>query len=232
MPTRRNTADSADLVDPLERMGRRARKALAVRRALFEAGLNAFSRQPIALVSILDITEAADVAKGVFYLQFRSKDDYLLALWQNVQRQGLESIRSAVSARPAEGEARLTSIVTGLLGFATAAPAAARFWLRMSSYYADEVGLPGDLTRVREQYIFELAALVAEKNENEIDSADLQRATVVDALCWAAVAAAAQAEQSVLTDSAVVAAVGAALNAPAPGQAQRRTKVRGKSTRR
>jgi AcrR family transcriptional regulator len=57
-----------------------ARKVLAVRQARFDAGLAAFERQPISLVSILDITEAADVAKGVFHLHFRSKDEYLLAL--------------------------------------------------------------------------------------------------------------------------------------------------------
>ena len=54
-----------DQAEALKPLGRRARKALAVRQALFDAGLSAFERQPIGLVSILDITEAADVAKGV-----------------------------------------------------------------------------------------------------------------------------------------------------------------------
>ena len=169
-------------------LGRRARKALAVRQALFDAGLAAFERQPIGLVSVLDITETADVAKGVFYLQFRSKDDYLLALWQEVQNRFLDSARSkAIDRRSAS--ARLAATVAALQSFAHDLPSATRFWLRMSSYLPDEIGKPGHLTRIRQSYLQELAAVIAGCSVADLADKDLGIALIVDTFGWAVVGA-------------------------------------------
>jgi len=185
---------------------------MAVRRALFEAGLAAFERQPIGLVSILDITEAADVAKGVFYLQFKSKDDYLLALWQETQGRFLEAVRTAlVSCR--SHSARINAAVPEFASFAKSAPAAARFWVRMSSYFADEIGEPGHLARIRQEYIEQLAALIARKPVAALTSHDLHVALVVDTVCWAVAGAEVRKGEPVLDAEKLVKAVRAALAA-------------------
>ena len=74
--------------------GRRARKAAATRRALFDAGLEAVGRRPFGVVSVLDLTDAVDVAKGVFYLHFKSKDEFLIELLRDVLGQFLEGLEA------------------------------------------------------------------------------------------------------------------------------------------
>ena len=183
-------ADHAMQEDALKPLGRRARKAIAVRRALFAAGLRAFERQPIGLVSILDITEAADVAKGVFYLQFKSKDAYLLALWEDVQRTFIDTVRAALQDSRSRS-ARVGVTVRRFVSFAADNPAAARFWIRMSSYFPDEVGEPEHLTRVREQYVRQLAAIIAGRTVDELEPEDVRGALLMDSICWAFIGASA-----------------------------------------
>ena len=165
-------------------MGRRARKAAAVRRALFDAGLAAFERQPIGLVSILDITEAADVAKGVFYLQFRGKDEFLIALLEDRQRVFLDAVRTAVSGCRTD-RGRLEAAIREYARTATGSPATARFWLRMSGFFADEIGQPGELTRLRQEYLEQLAATIVDVKLEAITPRDLDLAALVDACSWA-----------------------------------------------
>jgi len=173
---------------PKPPLGRRERKALAVRQALFDAGLTAFERQPVGLVSVLDITETADVAKGVFYLQFRSKDDYLLALWEEVQKRFLSTARPLVEKRRSP-DARLEAMVDSLRAFVRSSPAAARFWLRMSGYFPDEIGEPGHVSNLRRNYIHCLAELMSGRPSDRPVPADIERAEVFDVLGWAAVGA-------------------------------------------
>jgi AcrR family transcriptional regulator len=165
-------------------LGRRARKVLAVRQALFDAGLAAFERQPIGLVSILDITEAADVAKGVFYLHFKSKDEYLLALWEDVQRRFLEEVGVATLACRSDA-ARVEAAVRQITGLATASPAYVRFWIRVSSFLPDEIGEPGHLRRINQQYVRQLAALLFDRAAAQLKASDVRAAQVVHSLCWA-----------------------------------------------
>lgn len=193
-------------------MGRRARKALAVRQALFEAGLTAFERQPINLVSVLDITEAADVAKGVFYLQFRSKDDYLLSLWQEVQGRFLDVVREAI-ADCREQSARIDIITREFMAFVRREPAAARFWIRMSAYFPDEIGEPGHLTRIRQEYYKQLASLITAKTTSRLGARDVRAATMVDSLCWAVINTSVQHGSSPVDIQLLVNAVHAALPA-------------------
>jgi AcrR family transcriptional regulator len=191
-----------DLDKPL---GRRARKAAAVRRALFDAGLAAFERQPLGLVSILDITEAADVAKGVFYLQFRGKDDFLMALWEDRQRVFLDAVRMAVSSCGTDRE-RLQAAIREYARTATASPATARFWLRMSGYFSDEIGQPGELTRLRQEYLEQLAATIGDVKLEKITARDLEVAALIDACSWAIISHAIQLGSS-LPDEALFVAI-------------------------
>ncbi|MDP6582605.1 MAG: TetR/AcrR family transcriptional regulator [Vicinamibacterales bacterium] len=170
--------------DALKPLGRRARKAMAVRQSLVAAGLEAFERQPIGLVSILDITEAADVAKGVFYLHFKSKDEYLLALWEDVQRMFLDNVRAAV-VECRSRTARVEEAIRQFYALATENPAAARFWIRMSSYFPDEVGEPGHLTRIHQEYVQQLAAIFAGRTFDQLGPDDVRSALLADSICWA-----------------------------------------------
>lgn len=204
------TKETDTSVGAMEPMGRRARKALAVRQALFEAGLAAFERQPIGLVSILDITEAADVAKGVFYLQFKSKDDYLLALWEEVQSRFLDAVRTAIVHSGSRSE-RVDIAIQELMSFAQRAPAAARFWIRMSSYFLDEIGQPGHLACIRQEYVQQLAALMAGESVAELTSDDTQIALIADALGWSVVGAEVQRGEPILDAQTLINAIRAAL---------------------
>lgn len=164
--------------------GRRARKARATRRALLDAGLAAFERQPISLVSVLDITESADVAKGVFYLQFASKDDFLIALWVDVSESFLAAMRESL-ARCRSLRARLSAAVGHYALAARAEPRRVCFLLRMSSFIGDELGEPGKFTSVREAYLMSLAATLIASDSNEQPPASAVRlAQFLDACCW------------------------------------------------
>lgn len=172
--------------DALKPLGRRARKAMAVRQSLFAAGLGAFERQPIGLVSILDITEAADVAKGVFYLHFKSKDEYLLALWEDVQRSFLDTIRAA-TLECRSRTSRLEATVKQYAAATHETPAGVRFWIRMSSYLPDEVGEPGHLTRIQQEFIQQLAGVLAGRTFDQLTPDDVRNALLADSVCWAIV---------------------------------------------
>jgi len=164
-------------------LGRRARKALATRNAMFEAGLNAFQNRPVGVVSVLDITEASDVAKGVFYLHFRSKDEYLIALWEFVQRSFLDAMRQELSSCRSR-RARVEGVVEHYHGMIEGSPRECRFWLRMSSYFGDEIGQPGQLSRLRHDYLQQLAALIGGVTMEEVGGHEMELATLVDGTCW------------------------------------------------
>lgn len=196
--------------DALKPLGRRARKAIAVRQSLFTAGLAAFEREPIGLVSVLDITEGADVAKGVFYLHFNSKDEYLLALWEDVQRGFLDGVRAAtVECR--SRSARVEATVRQFGRLADGAPAATRFWIRMSSYFPDEVGEPGHLTRIHQAYVQQLAAIVAGRSFEQLTPDDVRAALMVDAICWAAIRTSISTGEPLCNEETVVRMVASAL---------------------
>ena len=200
------TAKAAADIAPI---GRRARKALAVRQALFDAGLEAFERQPISMVSVLDITERADVAKGVFYLQFRSKDAYLLALWEEVQARLLDSAR-AMAVEHRSQSARLESTVNALLQFRQEQSAATRFWLRMAGYFPDEIGEPGHLARIHQAYVQQIATLVTGKTVSDLGEHDLLMAQLVDTMGWAQINAELQLGEPLLDVKRLVKAIKAA----------------------
>lgn len=207
--------------------GRRARKALAVRRALFDAGLAAFERQPLGLVSILDITEAADVAKGVFYLQFGSKDEFLIALWEDRQRSFLDAVRSAVAGCATDRD-RLAAAVGQYARTAADSPPTARFWLRMSGYFSDEIGQPGELTRLRREFLRRLAADIAGVSIEQLGPGHMRLATVADACCWGMISGCIQLGAPALEADLLVQTVAGAVepfltrSRPAPARTGRR----------
>ncbi len=185
---------------------------MAVRQSLFAAGLAAFERQPIGLVSILDITEEADVAKGVFYLHFKSKDEYLLALWEDVQRSFLDTVRAA-TLESRSATARVEAAVRKFSSLPTESPASARFWIRMSSYFPDEVGEPGHLTRIHQEYIQQLAGVLAGRAFEQLTPSDVRVALIVDSVCWAIVNTSLSADEQLCDEGTFVRIVASAIKA-------------------
>ena len=170
-------------------LGRRARKARAVREALFAAGLAAFDRQPIGMVSVLDITERADVAKGVFYLHFASKDEYLLSLLAETHRRLLDS--AALHAAEARSvRARREAVTRAMRAFAIEHADSARFLIRMASFLPDEVGRPGQLAKAREEYQVRLASILAGEAGGEAVERAIRPAIMLDVACWGLIGAA------------------------------------------
>lgn len=60
--------------------GRRERRKALNRRTLMDCALSLFTERGVGATRIEDITERADVAKGVFYNYFASKDDLVADL--------------------------------------------------------------------------------------------------------------------------------------------------------
>jgi AcrR family transcriptional regulator len=176
----RQRPNSAPLDSPAP--GRRERKAMATRRAMFDAGIDAFGRRPINLVSVLDITEAADVAKGVFYLYFKNKDDFLIELYKDVRQQSLEDMSVAINASRSV-TARAEAMAGQVLRSAIARSNASRFLARMLAYFPDEIGEPGQLVEVRTDYIRRLAALLKGREVDAVTESDFRLATVFEACC-------------------------------------------------
>jgi len=196
--------------EPPQPLGRRARKALATRNSMFAVGLAAFENRPIGVVSVLDITEAADVAKGVFYLHFRGKDEYLIALWEFVQRTFLDTIRQRLGACRSR-RARIVGVVGHYHAMISESPRECRFWLRMSSYFGDEIGQPGQLNRLRQEYLQQLAALIGGMTMEEVDTREIQVATVVDGACWGLISQAVQLGLAALDEGTFVRTVTGAI---------------------
>lgn len=196
--------------EPTLPLGRRARKALATRHAMFEVGLTAFENRPIGVVSVLDITEGTDVAKGVFYLHFRGKDEYLISLWEFVQRTFLDAIRQRLDSCRSR-RARIEGTVHHYHSMIRESPRESRYWLRMSSYFGDEIGQPGQLSRLRQEYLQQLAALIAGVTLEDVGTGELQVATIVDGACWGLISQAVQLGDTALDEDSFIKAVTAAL---------------------
>lgn len=169
-------------------------------------GLVAFENRPIGLVSVLDITEAADVAKGVFYLHFGSKDEYLVALWKHVQKALLAGLRQKLDGC-SSGLARIEVVARHYHGMIAHAPRECRFRLRMSSYFGDEIGQPGQLTRLRREYLEELAALLHDVPMEDVGPREIRSATIIHAVSWGLILQAIHSEDHVLDESSFIKAV-------------------------
>jgi AcrR family transcriptional regulator len=80
--------------------GRRERRTVETREALFRAALDLFARKGFTETTVEDITEAADVGKGTFFNYFPSKDHILLAFGE----MQLAKLESAVEEARHTGE--------------------------------------------------------------------------------------------------------------------------------
>ena len=74
---------------------RRARKKAESRRRILDEAFALFSRRGLYGPKIDDITEAADIGKGTFYLHFPSKE----ALLKEVVHEGIEKLKTNIQSR-------------------------------------------------------------------------------------------------------------------------------------
>ncbi len=88
----------------------RTKPAQERRADLLAAGRSLFLARGIAAASLEDITRAAGVSKGLFYLYFRSKEDLVLALQEQFSLQFAARIRAAADAQ-ADWGAKLDACV-------------------------------------------------------------------------------------------------------------------------
>ncbi len=65
------------------------------RDALVRAGQRLFSERPVEIVSVDDIVQAAEVAKGTFYNHFSDKDDFEKAILDEARREMETAIHTA-----------------------------------------------------------------------------------------------------------------------------------------
>ena len=107
---------------------------------------------------------------------------------------------------------RLEATVTALLRFVREHPAAARFWLRMTGYFREEIGEPGHLTRIHQSYLQRVATLISGETSAELSAHDLLMAQMVDALGWAQINAQMQLSEPLLDIRQLVKAIKSAMS--------------------
>ncbi|HEY1627502.1 MAG TPA: TetR/AcrR family transcriptional regulator [Streptosporangiaceae bacterium] len=88
----------------------RTKPAEQRRADLLAAGKAEFLDKGVAATSLEDITNAAGVSKGLFYLYFKSKEDLVLALQDQFSGQFAERILAAAATEP-EWDAKLDACV-------------------------------------------------------------------------------------------------------------------------
>jgi AcrR family transcriptional regulator len=94
---------AATMTDTTATLKRPRTKPAAVRREeLMDAAQALFLEKGFAFTSVDEIVRAADVAKGTFYLHFRTKDDVLAALRERYVTSFCERLQNALSTSEAE----------------------------------------------------------------------------------------------------------------------------------
>lgn len=109
---------------------RTLRKRERTRGELVAAAERLVAARGLDALSIDDITEEADVAKGTFYTHFTDKDDLAAAIGRHIRIE-LEDKIAATNAGVADAGIRMANGLTSLCAFAIAQPVRARALLRL-----------------------------------------------------------------------------------------------------
>ena len=81
---------------------RHERRKRRTRQKLLDAARRVIARVGYEAVSVLDITEEADVSKGTFYLHFKDKED----LTRTLIMAGFDALRAELKAAIGPGQSR------------------------------------------------------------------------------------------------------------------------------
>lgn len=98
-----------------------------IRAALVEAGRLIFEAKGFAATTVDEITAAVGVAKGTFYNYFPTKEDLAIAVVLS-QQTGSAAEMLAAAEGSATTQERLTTLLTGALGWIQANPDLAMVW--------------------------------------------------------------------------------------------------------
>lgn len=112
------------------------RKRRIARERIIAAAETLMRSRPIDEITISDITSAADVGHGTFYLHFKSKNDVLIPITRAMAERWDESIQAAHSAKdPAE----VVAVSARLMGRAVTADPLWRWMLKHSGMPIDDI---------------------------------------------------------------------------------------------
>jgi AcrR family transcriptional regulator len=113
-----------------ETLPRAVRKRERTRSELVAAAERLVAERGIDALSIDDITEAADVAKGTFYTHFADKDELAAAIARLIRLE-LEEKITATNEGITDAATRMANGLSSLFAFAIAQPIRARALLRL-----------------------------------------------------------------------------------------------------
>ena len=133
-----------------ETLPRTVRKRERTRGEIVAAAERLVAARGLDALSIDDITEEADVAKGTFYTHFTDKDDLALAIANRIRVEFEDKI-TATNEGIADAAVRMANGLSSLCAFAIAQPVRARALLRLAPGGIDpdtpiNAGIRGDVT--------------------------------------------------------------------------------------
>lgn len=96
----------------------------ARRRELVAAARDLFSARGVDSTSIEDITRAAGVAHGTFYLYFKTKDDAINAVMAEIAGEKVADVASAAATSDLAALEKLALVRSALVGLSALAPSA------------------------------------------------------------------------------------------------------------
>lgn len=128
---------------------RTQRKRERTRGELVAAAERLVAARGLDAISIDEITEEADVAKGTFYTHFEDKDDLALAIGRSIRLE-LEAKITATNEGVTDAAVRMANGLSSLCAFAIAQPVRARALMRLIPGAVDpdtpiNAGIRGDV---------------------------------------------------------------------------------------
>lgn len=148
-----------------ETLPRTLRKRERTRGELLAAAERLVAARGLDAISIDDITEEADVAKGTFYTHFEDKDDLAVAIARHIRLE-LEANITARNEGITDAAVRMANGLSSLLAFAIAQPVRARALLRLIPGTVDpdtpiNAGIRGDIVHGQKTKRFAVASVNA-----------------------------------------------------------------------
>lgn len=144
---------------------RGARKRERTRGELVAAAERLVAARGLDALSIDDITEEADVAKGTFYTHFEDKEDLAAEIGRNIRLE-LEDKITATNEGVTDAATRMANGLSSLCAFAIAQPVRARALLRLIPGSVDpetpiNAGIRGDIVLGQKAKRFAVASVNA-----------------------------------------------------------------------
>jgi AcrR family transcriptional regulator len=142
------------------------------REALVAAGIAAFGERGYAVATIESLCAQASVSTRDFYHYFASKEQLLLAVYDQIIDRTIRNVGAAVGSALVEGAESTTVIRAGISAFATSMVDDER-WARIN--FIEIVGVSGDVEARRREVIADFGRFVAGISETLVERGDFDR---------------------------------------------------------